>query len=197
MVVPKKDAHNRCQRCKQGVIGFGFILLILLIVLPQPERLEMKEVTNELKLLDSKSTVESSLITPAKMTNNNVPMETSSIQQQGDESIQVEEGQGWRKTLPLANNFTATTDTQYEVCFVTSVYSSSFQQADRPPTVQPIQDQNPSFRFFAFTNLPNLEAPGWKLRFKPLDQYYKRRITQSRWAKFMAWEDPEILLVSG
>lgn len=102
--------------------------------------------------------------------------------------------QGWREALPDAN-FTATPDTQYELCFVTSVYSSSPREADRPPTVEAIAGQNPSFRFFAFTNLPSLYAPGWKVVVKPLDQY-KRYITQSRWAKFMAWEDPEICLVS-
>lgn len=187
------NRRTRFDLWRVAIISLAFVPLIYLW--PQQERLEIKELSVE--VLASNSTIEN-LIPPSKMIND-LPTEAS-IQHHDDESIQDNktplEGQGWRKSLPLAN-FIATTDTQYEVCFVTSVYSFSLQQGDKPPTVEVIQGQNPSFRFFAFTNLPNLEAPGWKIRVKSLDQYYKRLITQSRWAKFMAWEDPEISLVSG
>jgi hypothetical protein len=92
-------------------------------------------------------------------------------------------------------NFSATPETQYEVCFVTSVYSSSANAADHPPSVQDMKEQNPTFRFFAFTNLADLQAPGWTVLVKNLTRY-KRFITQSRWAKFMAWTDPLVSQVS-
>eukprot|EP00980_Cylindrotheca_fusiformis_P029092 scaffold22715_cov128-Cylindrotheca_fusiformis.AAC.3 len=99
---------------------------------------------------------------------------------------------------PMANNnnsnsttFVATPGNQFEMCFVTSVYAPSTREGDRPPSVEAIQEQNPTFRFFAFTNLPDLQAPGWNVMVKKFSQY-KRSITQSRWAKFMAWTDPTI-----
>jgi hypothetical protein len=94
--------------------------------------------------------------------------------------------------LIVGDNFTWTTtnnDTQFEVCFVTSVYSSSVRTADRPPSVTDIQTDNPTFRFFAFTNLPDLVAPGWHIIVKS-SPAYRRYITQSRWPKFMAWQHP-------
>lgn len=99
---------------------------------------------------------------------------------------------GWKSTLPAAN-FAATESTSLEVCFLTSVYASSSKTADHPPSVQVLKDQNPTFRFFAFSNLPDLKAPGWAIIKKELK--YKRYITQSRWAKFMAWQDPQVYKV--
>lgn len=94
-----------------------------------------------------------------------------------------------------STNFSATPETQFEMCFVTSVYSTSTSEGDRPPSVEDITQQNPTFRFFAFTNLAELEAPGWTVILKNLTQY-KRFITQSRWAKFMAWTDSQVCQAS-
>lgn len=93
--------------------------------------------------------------------------------------------------LPNASGWKATEKTPYEVCFVTSVYSASPDTSDRPPDITDIQQANPSFQFFAFTNMPNLDAPGWTVKVKDLSQY-RRYITQSRWAKFMGWKDPDV-----
>jgi hypothetical protein len=47
-----------------------------------------------------------------------------------------------------------------------------------------------SFQFFLYTNLEDLEAPGWT---KIIRHFSCRRfITQSRWGKCMAWKDPEM-----
>jgi hypothetical protein len=89
--------------------------------------------------------------------------------------------------IPDASNWIGTDDTPFEVCFLTSVYSSSVQTADHPPSVQEIKDNNPTFQFFAFTNLPDLDAPGWTVIVKNFSQY-RRFITQSRWPKFLAWK---------
>jgi hypothetical protein len=47
-----------------------------------------------------------------------------------------------------------------------------------------------SFQFFLYTNLEDLESPGWTKVFRNFN--YRRFITQSRWGKFMAWKDPEM-----
>lgn len=100
---------------------------------------------------------------------------------------------GWdESTFPLAN-WTSSPDTQYELCFLTSVYSSSTKTSDRPPSVLNMMKDNPTFRFFAFTNLKNLHAPGWTVIEKNFPQY-RRYITMSRWPKFMAWKEPLVSL---
>lgn len=93
--------------------------------------------------------------------------------------------------LPDASDWKATAQTPHEVCFVTAVYSSSPETSDRPPDVQDIREANPTFSFFAFTNMDRLDAPGWTIKRKKFT--YKRYITQSRWAKFMGWKDKDIL----
>ena len=85
----------------------------------------------------------------------------------------------------------ASPETPYEVCFVTSVYASTPEAADSPPDVREIREANPTFAFFAFSCLDPLEAPGWTMKRKTFGQY-KRFITQSRWAKFMAWQDDDV-----
>jgi len=79
----------------------------------------------------------------------------------------------------------------YEVCFVTSLVASLKKQVDRPYDSTKMQAENPSFRFYAFTNLPKLNIPGWTLLVRKFP--YKRSITQSRWGKFMSWRDNEII----
>ena len=49
----------------------------------------------------------------------------------------------------------------FEACFVTSVYASDVKAADRPADIKAIRDANPTFRYFVFTNLEDLVAPGW------------------------------------
>lgn len=94
--------------------------------------------------------------------------------------------------LPEATNFIATNDTFYEVCFLTSVYSSSVKTADRPPSVEKIREENPTFQFLAFTNLPAIDAPGWKVILQSFGSQYRRYITQSRWPKFLGWKHPSV-----
>jgi hypothetical protein len=84
----------------------------------------------------------------------------------------------------------ATPETRYEVCFVTSVFSWSAESSDRPPDVRQIRDANPTFAFWAFTSMSDLDAPGWTIKTKTFE--YKRYITQSRWAKFMGWSDDDV-----
>ena len=93
--------------------------------------------------------------------------------------------------LPDASGWKASEDTPFEVCFVTSVYSATPNTSDRPPDVTEIQEANPSFRFFVFTNMPDLDAPGWTVKVKNFSGY-RRYITQSRWAKFMGWKDQSV-----
>ncbi len=93
--------------------------------------------------------------------------------------------------LPDATGWTATKETPYEVCFVTSVYSTSPETSDRPPDITEIKKANPSFQFFAFTNMEDIDAPGWTIKIKRLSEY-RRYITQSRWAKFMGWKDESV-----
>lgn len=94
--------------------------------------------------------------------------------------------------LPDASDWTPTEETPYEVCFVTSVFGASEKVSDRPPDVKSMRDANPSFQFFAFTNLLELDAPGWTLIFPTNMTQYRRFITQSRWGKFMAWRHPQV-----
>ena len=82
---------------------------------------------------------------------------------------------------------------RYEACFVTSVFAPSPELGDRPPSVEDMKKAYPGvFAYFAFTNLPNLEAPGWTLVIRNDLMKYRRYITQSRHAKFLAWRDATI-----
>jgi len=74
---------------------------------------------------------------------------------------------------------------------VTSVYGSSAETSDRPPDVSELQRiVYPESKFYVFTNMEDLEAPGWIKVIRKFD--FKRFITMSRWPKFMAWQDPMI-----
>jgi hypothetical protein len=100
-------------------------------------------------------------------------------------------------TTETKTNDTIMSTIRYDVCFITSVFASSPEHGDRPPTVVDFQQAYPNtiFAFYAYTNLPphQLDAPGWTIRHRPdLAQRYRRYITQSRWAKFMAWTDPSV-----
>ena len=116
----------------------------------------------------------------------------SKVVQPHSRKANVEEPKRLRASShPVALDWKATPETTYEVCFVTSVYASSPDLADRPPDVREIRDANPTFAFFAFTCMEQpLDAPGWTIKQKTFG--YKRFITQSRWAKFMAWQDNDV-----
>jgi hypothetical protein len=78
----------------------------------------------------------------------------------------------------------------YDVCFVSCIYAISKESADKPADVSALSQANPSFRYFLYTNLDDLDTPGWT---KVVKQFtYRRYITQSRWGKFMSWKDPEM-----
>jgi hypothetical protein len=76
-----------------------------------------------------------------------------------------------------------------DICFVTSVFSQWAAHADELQNVSSYFSPatTSSFRFFAFTNLPRLNAPGWKKVIKRFA--YRRFVTHSRWPKFLAWTE--------
>jgi hypothetical protein len=78
----------------------------------------------------------------------------------------------------------------YDVCFVSCIYSKSKESADKPADVSALRRANPSFQYFLYTNLDDLDTPGWTKVVKNFS--YRRYITQSRWGKFMSWKDPEM-----
>mmetsp|Transcript_15801 Transcript_15801/g.23196 ORF Transcript_15801/g.23196 Transcript_15801/m.23196 type:complete len:334 (-) Transcript_15801:290-1291(-) len=75
-----------------------------------------------------------------------------------------------------------------EVCFVNSSFGKSKDELDKSLDVTSMHDEKVGF--FFFTNVKDLKTPGWEKIV--LELPYKRFITQSRWAKFMAWKDPTI-----
>jgi hypothetical protein len=117
---------------------------------------------------------------------------TGSRHQQNNHSL-IQKDLQTRKTRVSnsSTSWTPTKETPYEVCFVTSVYSASSETADRLPGIRKLQAASPTFRFFAFSNLPDLEDNGWIVIDKNFTQY-RRFITQSRWPKFMGWKHPTI-----
>jgi nucleoside-diphosphate-sugar epimerase len=75
-----------------------------------------------------------------------------------------------------------------DLCFVTSMFSQSANQTDEIRDISSYNHSSP-FRFFFFTNLPDLVIDGWE-RVLMKDLPFKRMITSSRWPKFMAWQHP-------
>ena len=74
---------------------------------------------------------------------------------------------------------------------MTSVYGSSAVTSDKPLDVTNLQRKAfPESKFYIFTNMEDLNAPGWIKVIRKFD--YKRFITMSRWPKFMAWKEPMI-----
>ena len=92
---------------------------------------------------------------------------------------------------PPSMEETGTSDKQ--ICFVQSVFGRVGQPSlDRPQNVTLQRQDYPDYRFFYFTNIPTLETPGWD-KVIWTDLPYNRFITQSRYAKFLAWKYPPIL----
>jgi hypothetical protein len=81
-------------------------------------------------------------------------------------------------------------DPQRSICFVTSIFGQDLTRADKPSNVRDLIDCS-RYRFFLFTNLRGLHAPGWTKIVKQ-DLPYQRMITQSRWGKFLAWQEPQV-----
>eukprot|EP00536_Pseudo-nitzschia_multiseries_P006095 jgi/Psemu1/14427/gm1.14427_g len=80
------------------------------------------------------------------------------------------------------------------VCFVTSQFSASSDRTDHLYDVRkttPLLHESPLYHFFAFSNLADLKAPGWEVVVQDL-RHYKRWITQSRYAKFLAFRETRI-----
>jgi len=78
-----------------------------------------------------------------------------------------------------------------DICFVSSVYGSTPEISNAPPDVSELlQDSFPDSKFYLFTNMDGLDAPGWTKIVRRFD--YARFETQSRLPKFMAWKEPFI-----
>jgi hypothetical protein len=78
-----------------------------------------------------------------------------------------------------------------DICFVSSIFAPTIKTADRPHDMTSVKMENTtSFQFFMYTNLEDLESLGWTKVLRHFN--YRRFITQSRWGKFMAWNDPEM-----
>lgn len=78
--------------------------------------------------------------------------------------------------------------TPYTGCFVSAIFGISSSQSDTPLNVTRIQGDYPGYGFLMFTNLVDLEAPGWET-FLHFDSSKKRMITLSRYPKFLAWKE--------
>lgn len=77
-----------------------------------------------------------------------------------------------------------------DLCFVTSNFANANEEADETPNVSEFATRFHS-KFFLFTNIPDLQVPGWEsvlLQSLP----YQRQITQSRWPKFLGWKHPKL-----
>jgi hypothetical protein len=91
----------------------------------------------------------------------------------------------------LPTNIHNLTTTNCTICFVSSQFASSNTETDKLFNVAktaPTLYKSPYYHFFAFSNLPNLKAEGWKVIQKDLRRY-SRFITQSRWPKFQAFRE--------
>ena len=76
-----------------------------------------------------------------------------------------------------------------DVCFVSAAYSKRAEDMDK---IVGVKNKSPYLRFFLFTNLNDKqwETPGWHKLTPPLK--YRRRITYSRFGKFLGWKMPHI-----
>ena len=79
----------------------------------------------------------------------------------------------------------------HELCFVSSIFADSSDDADAIGDITALRSTYPNLRFFVFTNLEDLPTPGWE-KIVEAGLPYKRMITNSRWGKFMSWNTPEI-----
>ena len=82
-----------------------------------------------------------------------------------------------------------------KICFLTSNYAKWVANADRVMDVTKWKEQHfqsedvaSHFEFLVYTNLVNLQTPGWTKILHTVPNT-SRFVTQSRWPKFMAWQD--------
>jgi hypothetical protein len=92
-----------------------------------------------------------------------------------------------------------------KICFITSVYAKWVSNADKVMNVTKWKEKHflnsnndkitlvneSSFEFLVYTNLPVLKTPGWTKIVQPIANV-TRYATQSRWPKFLAWQDERI-----
>jgi hypothetical protein len=117
-----------------------------------------------------------------------------------------------RRNRRMVKKLRATMDAQIshenriDICFVSSIFGEDPANADKPSDVSTAWlDQNgyfrskkdkiqTTFRFFLFTNLPNMAvSEGWtKIVKTDEDLPFRRFITKSRWPKFMGWQDEQL-----
>jgi hypothetical protein len=76
-----------------------------------------------------------------------------------------------------------------KICFVNSVYGNHAKGAamDKATNVTLLQQQEPDYEFYYFTNLKELETPGWTKVVMEIPNV-TRHITMSRWPKFLGWK---------
>lgn len=77
-----------------------------------------------------------------------------------------------------------------EVCFITSSYAKDSSHMDN---LVRVVNSSPYLKFFLFTNLDDNEwtTPGWE---KIVTNFtYRRKITHSRYGKFLGWKYPQIM----
>lgn len=82
---------------------------------------------------------------------------------------------------------------QKKICFLQSVFGEpSLPSLDRPYNVSLLRKENPLYEFYYFTNMPQLETPGWtKILMDDrefLGKNIQRHITMSRQPKFLGWK---------
>ena len=74
------------------------------------------------------------------------------------------------------------------ICFVQSVFGKPGQKSlDKPSNVTSLREESTDYHFFYFTNMQELDTPGWE-KVLVTDMKYRRFITQSRYAKFLGWK---------
>ena len=86
------------------------------------------------------------------------------------------------------NNNASNNNSEYEICFITSVFTDNIAHADRVQDVTQLANDNPTFGYFGYTNDSRIKMPGWTKVVVDFPNY-KRMITKSRYPKFMAWKD--------
>ena len=88
------------------------------------------------------------------------------------------------------NNNISNNNREYEICFITSVFTDNIAHADRVQDVTQLANDNPTFGYFGYTNDSRINMPGWTKVVVDFPNY-KRMITKSRYPKFMAWEQQQ------
>lgn len=115
-----------------------------------------------------------------------------------DPKISVYEGvQATVEWYNRSKRTNSVTKLEKKICFITSVYGSSADEADKIPDVRrahsSLYENTTDFLFLAITNLEDLACPGWKrIVFKEPVRKFRSHIIQSRYAKFLGWKIPVV-----